>query len=106
MIIIKKYDFTRFIVDENGSVETKRVSTNNEKYLIKNIIPETHDGSGNLYMKYFKSKVFYKNNKTNEFVEHIIYNYNFRGEKVIIEVVYNKDFIDYCENLLKEKMKG
>lgn len=103
---MKKYDFTRFIVDENGSVETKRVSTNNEKYLIKNIIPETHDGSGNLYMKYFKSKVFYKNNKTNKFIEDILYDYNVKNgyfdEKVIIEVVYNKDFIDYYENLLKD----
>lgn len=102
---MKKYDFTRFIIDENGNVETKRVSTNNGKYLIKNIIPKTHDESGSLYMKYFKSKVFYKNNKTNKFVEYIIYKYYFE-EEPIMEVVHNKDFIDYCENLLKEKKKG
>ena len=100
---MKKYDFTRFIVDENGSVETKRVSTNNEKYLIKNIIPETHDGSGNLYMKYFKSKVFYKNNKTNEFVENIYYEYvDFNKKELILEVVYNEYFIEDYENLLKD----
>jgi hypothetical protein len=104
---MKKYDFTRFIIDEYGSVETKRVSTNNEKYLIKNIIPQIHDDSGSLYMKYFKSKVFYKNNKTNKFIEEIHYDYNVKNgyfdEKVIIEVVYDKDYIDYLENLLKKK---
>ena len=100
---MKNYDFTRFIVEENGSVETKRVSTNNEKYLIKNIIPEIHDGSGNLYMKYFKSKVFYKNNKTNEFVENIYYEYvDFNKKELILEVVYNEYFIEDYENLLKD----
>lgn len=43
---MKKYDFTRFIIDVNGNVETKRIQTDSEKYLIKNILPKVYDESG------------------------------------------------------------
>ena len=98
---MKKYDFTRFIVDENGSVETKRVETDSEKYLIKNILPKIYDESGSMFMKYFNAKVFYKNNKTNEFLTNIDYEYvDYNKRELTFEVVYNEYDIEYFENLI------
>ena len=98
---MKKYDFTRFIVDENGSVETKRVETDSEKYLIKNLLPKTHDESGSMYVEYFNSKVFYKNNKTNEFIRNIDYLYvDYNKRELTLEVVYNEYDIEDYKNLI------
>lgn len=98
---MKKYDFTRFIVDENGSVETKRVETDSEKYLIKNLLPKIYDESGSMYAKYFNSKVFYKNNKTNEFIRNIDYLYvDYNKRELTLEVVYNEYDIEDYKNLI------
>lgn len=98
---MKKYDFTRFIVDEYGSVETKRVQTNSERYLVKNLLPETHDESGSMYMKYFKAEVFYRNNKTNEFIEDISYEYvDYNKRKLFFDIVNNEIFIEHYKNFI------
>lgn len=99
---MKKYDFTRFIIDVNGNVETKRIQTDSEKYLIKNILPKVYDESGSMLMKYFNAKVFYKNNKTNEFISSIDYLYvDVYKRELTIETINNEYEIEYYKNLIK-----
>ena len=53
-------------------------------------------------MKYFNAKVFYKNNKTNEFISSIDYLYvDVYKRELTIETINNEYDIEYYKNLIK-----